>query len=268
MPNSNYGNYSQPNPWSLSLPNKQKQSKKKEIPKNDETNGLCSTFRTASQAMYYNQMLAGKSGKKFLDQYQLSQNGSEIKIVPKENSQIKNSINPSNSRPSSNNVYDSRPNYQPDPQPTTKRLGLSNVTSKFKNPMITNNNNGYSSSNYNSATSTNIYSSSTSNLNSNKTNSTSNNINPFNNQSNELSNECLEILTDERAKNLDKNIIEKILNEIVGKKSNLDWKQIGGLRKVKEELEEMVILPMKRPDIFIDLLMPCKGLLLFGPPGL
>ena len=77
----------------------------------------------------------------------------------------------------------------------------------------------------------------------------------------------MQILADERAKNLDKNITEKILNEIIDKKLGMTWDQIGGLHNVKEELEEIVILPMKRPDVFVDLLSPCKGLLLFGPPG-
>ncbi|KAL2544270.1 P-loop containing nucleoside triphosphate hydrolase superfamily protein [Forsythia ovata] len=43
---------------------------------------------------------------------------------------------------------------------------------------------------------------------------------------------------------------------------------IGALDEIKESLQELVMLPLRRPDLFKGgLLKPCGGILLFGPPG-
>ncbi|PWA42124.1 P-loop containing nucleoside triphosphate hydrolases superfamily protein [Artemisia annua] len=46
------------------------------------------------------------------------------------------------------------------------------------------------------------------------------------------------------------------------------FSDIGALDEIKETLQELVMLPLKRPDLFNGgLLKPCRGILLFGPPG-
>lgn len=50
---------------------------------------------------------------------------------------------------------------------------------------------------------------------------------------------------------------------------NVTFSDIGALDDVKESLQEAVMLPLGRPDLFKGdgVLKPCKGVLLFGPPG-
>lgn len=50
---------------------------------------------------------------------------------------------------------------------------------------------------------------------------------------------------------------------------DVEFDSIGGLEKIKQALYELVILPLKRPELFSHgkLLGPQKGVLLYGPPG-
>ncbi|CAH8279505.1 unnamed protein product [Arabidopsis lyrata] len=50
---------------------------------------------------------------------------------------------------------------------------------------------------------------------------------------------------------------------------NVEFGSIGGLESIKQALYELVILPLKRPELFAygKLLGPQKGVLLYGPPG-
>ncbi|KAK7406079.1 hypothetical protein VNO78_07696 [Psophocarpus tetragonolobus] len=46
------------------------------------------------------------------------------------------------------------------------------------------------------------------------------------------------------------------------------FSDVGALDETKESLQELVMLPLRRPDLFRGgLLKPCRGILLFGPPG-
>ncbi len=52
------------------------------------------------------------------------------------------------------------------------------------------------------------------------------------------------------------------------KKPRWNWQKIGGLKDVKERLEEMVVLPLKYGEKFKKLgIKPPSGILLWGPPG-
>lgn len=50
---------------------------------------------------------------------------------------------------------------------------------------------------------------------------------------------------------------------------DVEFESIGGLEHVKQALFELVILPLRRPELFSHgkLLSPQKGVLLYGPPG-
>jgi SpoVK/Ycf46/Vps4 family AAA+-type ATPase len=51
-------------------------------------------------------------------------------------------------------------------------------------------------------------------------------------------------------------------------KGKVGWEEVGGYEDIKREIEESIVLPLKRPDLAeIYKLRPVKGVLLFGPPG-
>jgi len=74
-------------------------------------------------------------------------------------------------------------------------------------------------------------------------------------------------MEDERYKNLDPHMVECIENEIMDKNSNVKWDDIAGLEKAKKIINEIIIWPMLRPDIFKGIRAPPRGVMFFGPPG-
>lgn len=55
---------------------------------------------------------------------------------------------------------------------------------------------------------------------------------------------------------------------VIVEKPTITWDQIGGLDKQKNELQEVIEMPLQKPDLFKDVgIQPPKGVLLHGPPG-
>uniref|UniRef100_A0A1Y1KFA1 Spastin n=1 Tax=Photinus pyralis TaxID=7054 RepID=A0A1Y1KFA1_PHOPY len=66
---------------------------------------------------------------------------------------------------------------------------------------------------------------------------------------------------------VDPKLAQNILDEIVEGGAAVQWDDIVGQEIAKQALQEMVILPSLRPELFTGLRSPARGLLLFGPPG-
>ena len=76
------------------------------------------------------------------------------------------------------------------------------------------------------------------------------------------------IITNSDFVNALKDVLPSALREFQIQKPITSWSDIGGLKSIKEELEEIVEWPLKYPELY-DLadIRPSKGVLLYGPPG-
>jgi SpoVK/Ycf46/Vps4 family AAA+-type ATPase len=68
-------------------------------------------------------------------------------------------------------------------------------------------------------------------------------------------------------KGVDEAAAKQIFNEIVIKGDEVHWDDVAGLEIAKSALKETVVYPFLRPDLFMGLREPARGMLLFGPPG-
>ena len=68
-------------------------------------------------------------------------------------------------------------------------------------------------------------------------------------------------------KNPESEYESQILNEMLDSSPGVSWDDIAGLSFAKDTIKEAVILPNLRPDLFVGLRTPPKGVLLYGPPG-
>ncbi|KAI1751123.1 P-loop containing nucleoside triphosphate hydrolase protein [Xylaria castorea] len=66
---------------------------------------------------------------------------------------------------------------------------------------------------------------------------------------------------------VDESAAKAIFNEIVVKGDTVHWSDVAGLEVAKSALREAVVYPFLRPDLFMGLREPARGMLLFGPPG-
>jgi len=65
-----------------------------------------------------------------------------------------------------------------------------------------------------------------------------------------------------------KNVEPSAMREVLIKKPNVKWSDVGGLKEAKDKLRELVELPLLRPDLYLAAgIKPSKGVLLSGPPG-
>ncbi|KAK4253991.1 hypothetical protein QN277_009429 [Acacia crassicarpa] len=62
---------------------------------------------------------------------------------------------------------------------------------------------------------------------------------------------------------------ENMRSELIpAKEIGVTFADIGALEEIKDSLQELIMLPLRRPELFKSgLLKPCRGILLFGPPG-
>ena len=68
-------------------------------------------------------------------------------------------------------------------------------------------------------------------------------------------------------KAIDEQAAKQVLNEIVVNGDEVHWSDVAGLEHAKKALKEAVVYPFLRPDLFMGLREPARGMLLFGPPG-
>ena len=66
---------------------------------------------------------------------------------------------------------------------------------------------------------------------------------------------------------MDRDIVERVVSEILEAPAAIQWKDIAGLRHAKAAVQELAVWPLMKPELFRGARSVPRGLLLFGPPG-
>ncbi len=67
---------------------------------------------------------------------------------------------------------------------------------------------------------------------------------------------------------MDKSKNSEVENFLIVDKPNINWDNVGGLKKQIREIKEVIELPLKKPELFGKVgILPPKGILLYGPSG-
>ncbi|KAI9894209.1 MAG: hypothetical protein M1814_004063 [Vezdaea aestivalis] len=89
----------------------------------------------------------------------------------------------------------------------------------------------------------------------------------LNNSADQKSQARAEEMLESLPKGVDPQAAKQIFNEIVIHGDEVHWTDVAGLDIAKNALKEAVVYPFLRPDLFMGLREPARGMLLFGPPG-
>ncbi|KAL2128191.1 hypothetical protein VTI74DRAFT_9539 [Chaetomium olivicolor] len=65
----------------------------------------------------------------------------------------------------------------------------------------------------------------------------------------------------------DMKLRESLLSSIVSEKPDVQWDDVAGLERAKEELQEAIIFPLRFPQLFKGSRKARRAILLYGPPG-
>ena len=66
---------------------------------------------------------------------------------------------------------------------------------------------------------------------------------------------------------MEREIVEKVVAEILEGNSSVEWDSIAGLEHAKAAVQELAVWPLLKPELFRGARSVPRGLLLFGPPG-
>jgi spastin len=105
----------------------------------------------------------------------------------------------------------------------------------------------------------------------NKNNNNYKNIQTNTNNNNIINKKNQNIENQKKKKNIhekeEDEMDNKILSEITVSNPGVKFSDIIGMKELKQMINEIIIIPTIRPDLFKGILKPQRGILLFGPPG-